>query len=359
MRKLFYFLWVLSGGLLISSCSKDEDYVPVPDPVVSSGIYVMNEGVWGMNNSMITYYDLEDYSAVSDFFGTVNGRGLGDTSNDLKLYGSKLYCLVNISGQMEVINPNTGISLKQISFLNGSGISKQPRYMAFDKDKVYVCSFDGTVVRVDTTSLEIEASVTAGSNPDGIAVANGKIYVSNSGGQNFPNFDHTVSVIDLDSFTETKRITVGLNPFKIEADAYGDVYVLCRGNYDDIASSLVRIDSRTDEVAETYDLTMSNFIISGDLAYYYSMNWTTFQASVKTFNVKTETPENDSFISDGTVVSAPYGIAVDETTGAVYLGDAGDYSSNGSVYCFSSAGVLVKKLNSYGVGPSQIVIRYQ
>jgi hypothetical protein len=55
----------------------------------------------------------------------------------------------------------------------------------------------------------------------------GKIYVANSGGLDFQdaNYDHTVSVIDLNSFEEIEQIEVGLNPYQVFADSQGDVYV--------------------------------------------------------------------------------------------------------------------------------------
>ena len=111
--------------------------------------------------------------------------------------------------------------------LRDNGSSRQPRSIAFDKDKAYVCSFDGTVARIDTTSLEIEAIITAGRNPDDICVQNNKLYVSNSGSLDYsgPGVDNTVSVIDITTFKETKKIEVGPNPGKILPGLEDAVYV--------------------------------------------------------------------------------------------------------------------------------------
>ncbi len=65
--------------------------------------------------------------------------------------------------------------------------------------------FDGSIVKIDTASLQIEATATAGRNPEGVCVVNNKLYVSNSGGLDFPNYDNTVSVFDLNSFAEINR----------------------------------------------------------------------------------------------------------------------------------------------------------
>jgi YVTN family beta-propeller protein len=65
--------------------------------------------------------------------------------------------------------------------------------------------------------------IAVGQNPEGLAVSNGKLYVANSGGLNFPDVDSTVSVIDLTTHTELLKITVGKNPGGVCVDSEGDV----------------------------------------------------------------------------------------------------------------------------------------
>ena len=60
--------------------------------------------------------------------------------------------------------------------------------------------------------------------------------------------DHTVSVIDLNTFTEIKKIDVAVNLHRMKADRYGCIYVSSRGDYYDGKSDLHMINSRTDEV---------------------------------------------------------------------------------------------------------------
>ena len=105
-----------------------------------------------------------------NYFRSLNRRGLGDTANDMAIYGEKLYIVVNVSSQIEVIDLQSGLSLKQIPMLTENGSSRQPRFITFHKDKAYVCSYDGTVARIDTTSLTIEGYAKVGRNPDGICV---------------------------------------------------------------------------------------------------------------------------------------------------------------------------------------------
>lgn len=179
-------------------------------------MYILSEGLFNQNNSSLARYSFNRQRCTNNYFSANNQRRLGDTANDIAIYGNKIYVVVNVSSTVEVIDFPTGKSIRQISMLRDNGSSRQPRAIAFDKDKAYVCSYDGTVARIDTTSLEIEEIVTVGRNAEDICVQNGKLYVSNSGGLDYsgPGVDTTVSVIDITTFKETKKIEVGPNPEK-------------------------------------------------------------------------------------------------------------------------------------------------
>ena len=58
-------------------------------------------------------------------------------------------------------------------------------------------------------------------------------------------------------------------------------------------------------------------------------------------NVKDELVINQSFITDGTdkLITVPYGIAVNEETKDIFVTDAKDYVSPGTLYCFGKNGI--------------------
>jgi len=354
---------ILALLFITQSCKKDPIEPVVDPPVVkpvtdttytTKGLYVLNEGLFNMNNSTLTYYSFADSVPQTDYFNLQNGRKLGDTGNDIAIYGNKMYIIVNVSSQLEVVNPFTGKSIKQIPFFNGDK-PRQPRYIAFNKNKAFVCSFDGTVAVIDTATLEIEKYITVGRNPDGIAVANNKVYVSNSGGLDYPNYDNTVSVIDVATLVETKKITVRINPYIIVPDKYGDLYVISRGNYGDVKMCLQIIDSKTDELKYTFPgFEALNLAINGDTAYVYYYDFMTGSGSkIMLINVKNETIIRDNFITDGTVIETAYGITVDKQSGNVFITDAHGFVHTGNVVCFSKEG---KKKYSFkaGLNPGHI-----
>jgi YVTN family beta-propeller protein len=320
-------------------------------------VWVLNEGVWNMNNSSITAYNTTTNEHVSDLYAHANtNRRLGDVANDMLQHGSKVYVVVSMSNQIDVLDAATGRSLKQIP-LSANGVSRQPRQLACHKGKVYVCCFDGTVVKLDTTSLSIEATVKAGRNPDGICVANTKLYVSNSGGLDYPNYDNTVSVFDLNTFTEIKKIKVGINPGMLKADAYGNVYLVSKGNYEDIPMCLQRIESATDEVVQRVDIEALEFDIYADNLYLYTYNYSTESASFQVLDTRSGAIVNAHFITDDNLLKKPYGINVNPYNGDVYITDALDYTSAGDVYCFDSKGNKKFQFEA-GLMPKKIIFMH-
>ena len=357
---LFKNIFLFAFIIVLSACDDMKD-VPTPidlplTPGETGQMYVLCEGLFNMNNSMLSLINYDNRTLKSDFFLSQNSRGLGDTANDMKRYGTKLWIVVNVSSQVEVLDLKSGISIGRIPFFSASGVARQPRCITFYGNKAYVCSFDGTVARIDTTSMAVEAVTTVGRNPDGITAVNGKLYVSNSGGLDIPNYDNTVSVVDLSSFKEVKKIIIGVNPFKLEADSQGDIYVVSRGNNSTIKSSWSRINSQTDELVQTYnDLPVVNFTIHNDTAYLYNFDYTNSTYWVKTFDCKTNQIISNNFIIDSTRLEHPFSIYVHPTNGNVYITDARNYTVKGDLLCFNRKGKLLYKITSIGLNPNSLI----
>lgn len=351
---------------LFFACDDLEDKLD-PSPVIDGSItetgtaelYILSEGLFNLNNSSLARYSFKNSKLTKNYFKEINKRGLGDTANDIAIYGSKLYIVVNVSSTIEVIDLYTGSSIKQIPMLTDNGSSRQPRHIAFHKDKAYICSFDGTVARIDTTSLEIERIVKAGRNPESLCVQNEKLYVSNSGGLDYSEglgVDRTVSVFDIASFTEIKKIEVGPNPGCILPGPDETVYVATHGsNIADGDYHLVKINGHTDEVEHIYDEKVMNFAISGNIAYLYNYNYSTETSSIKVFNLKTGETIRDNFISDGTKINTPYGININPFSGNIYITEAYSYTITGDVLCFNQNGQLLFRLNRVGLNPNTVI----
>lgn len=352
-------LLLVSMALLIS-CRKDFKPVPEEQEVVLpanpsaivKGLYLVNEGNMNMNKASLDYFDFTTGIYRRNTYNKINPeivKGLGDVANDVGVYGSKLYIVVNISNKVEVLDVKTGRKIKQINITNC-------RYITFNNGKAYVSAYlgkvgdpaapNGIVSEIDTTTLTEIKRVDVGRQPEEMAIVGEHLYVANSGGYSPKNYERTISVVDLKSFTVTKTIDVAINLHRLKADQYGDLYVTSRGNYYDVNSKLFVIDTKTDQVKKTFDIGVSNLTIDGDLAYFYGTEWN-YNTGKNTIsygmlNVRDEVVMSEKFITDGTdqTIKIPYGIAVHPITKEVLVTDAKNYVSPGMLHCYDRNGKL-------------------
>jgi DNA-binding beta-propeller fold protein YncE len=352
--------YLLPAAFVSVFCACRKDVKPIPEVVSTllppnpnssiKGLYVLNEGNLGSNKASLDYLDFIGGQYHKDIYNQENPsitEGLGDVGNDIGIYGSKLYAVINNSNKVEILAAGTGKRITQVNIQNC-------RDVLFNNGKAYVSAYlgivgdpnapDGAVYEIDTASLQITRKVTVGRQPDGLAIVNGKIYVANSGGYSPPNYEHTLSVIDLVSFKVIKTIDVAINLDEVKPDAYGNLYVTSRGDYYNIPPDLYVIDTQADTVKKDFKLPVSNIWIAGDTAYMYSVAFSYLtgknSVSYSMIDVKTETVLTKQFITGGTdkQIVVPYGIAVNPVTGEVYVADAKDYVTPGTLYCFDING---------------------
>lgn len=350
--------------LFLSGCRHDELVVPteydiindVPDPDTSiRGFYLVNEGNMGSNKCTLDYFDYFTGLYARNFYAERNPnviKELGDVGNDIGIYGSKLYVVVNCSHKVEVLDSRTGTRLGQVDIPNC-------RYVRFYRGKAYVSSYvgpvlidpdapKGAVYEVDTTSLKVTRKVSVGYQPEEMEIVDDYMYVANSGGYRVPNYDNTVSVIQMVDFKQVQQIPVGINLHRLKKDRYNKLWVTSRGDYQSRPSRMYVMDKRRGYnqmiVTDTLPFGVSNMAIRGDSLYFYSTEWNNYtQSNTITYgivDVRTKQLVSSNFITDGTEkeITIPYGIAVHPETGDILVTDAKNYVSSGTLYCFDRLG---------------------
>lgn len=343
----------------LSACRKDPAPLPAEitkieaEPTsVLKGMYLVNEGNMNMNKASLDYLDFRNGLYTRNLYNQINPevtKGLGDVGNDIAIYGSKMYVVVNVSNKIEVLQAKTGKRVGQINITNC-------RYITFHNGKAYVSAYlgsvgdptavNGIVAEIDTTKLSITQTVNVGRQPEEMAIVGNKLYVANSGGYSPPNYERTLSVIDLTTFKVAKQIDVAINLHRVKADRYGDLYVTSRGDYYNIPAKLYVINTQTDQIKNVFDIAASNLAIDDDLAYVCGTEFSYLNGQNKIsyhlINVKDEVLLPQKFINDDTenTIKVPYGIAVNPFNKDVYLTDARDYVTPGKLHCYNSFGKL-------------------
>lgn len=367
-----YILYILILLTILSGCRTDDIiiYAEVEDTgamAVNSevvGMYLLNEGNMGSNKCTLDYLDLSGIKAIynRNIFAERNPnevKELGDVGNDIKIYGSRLWLVINCSNKVEVCRASDAVKIGKVDIPNC-------RYVTFDDGFAYVSSYVGPVAvgsnaprgrvyKVDTLTLQKVDSVVVGYQPEEMAVVDGKLYVANSGGYRVPDYDHTVSVVDLASFTEERQIDVDVNLHRCRADQYGNLWVTSRGDYYDIQPKLYCLSKGFGdqmEVIGDFDVPATDLCLVGDSLYYLgsSFNYSTMSndrvmgiINVQTHEVVTTqlttAPEAESMVQ-------PYGIIVHPQNRDFYLMDAKNYVSSGELLHFLPDGTFDYKVRT-------------
>jgi DNA-binding beta-propeller fold protein YncE len=139
---------------------------------------------------------------------------------------------------------------------------------------------------------------------------------------------------------------VEVNLHRLRADAHGNLWVSSRGDYYYNPSRLFCIDTKTGLVTDTLGVAVSNFHLDDDSLYAYGVEWSYIsmknEITYCIVDVAGKEIVTRNFITDGTEqgIRIPYGITVNPVTKDIYVADAKNYVSSGTLYCFDRDGKL-------------------
>ncbi|MCM1310936.1 MAG: YncE family protein [Bacteroides sp.] len=349
----------IACALMLASCAEDpqtpgseaEDIDNVAPGGDVKGFYLLNEGNMGSNKCTLDYFDYTTETYYRNIYAERNPNEvmeLGDTGNDLAIYGDSLYIVVNGSHKVEVLNATSAKKVTQINV-------NSPRYIAFDGSYAYVSSYvggqgdKGSVVKIDLASMSAVASLSVGYCPEEMAVVNGKLYVANSYLYSAGIFDNTISVIDLENFTVSGSIEVAPNLHHLKADEFGRLWVSSRGNYADVASNLFMLSKVNGEyaVTETVGKGCTDFTIGNGKLYFYSTGYdenrnASYDYDYLNLTASGFTDANKSFLSaDCTAkITTPYCLAIQPATSEILVTDVANYVSSGKLLVSSADGAF-------------------
>lgn len=310
--------------LIIVSCGDDE----IPQELscaiddFSSGVMVINEGPFQNGAGSINMID-DALGNISNAYTQNNCDSLlGSIAQSATVLNDRIAVVVNNSNLIKVLSKNT---LEQEGEITGLNL---PRYLIKgDGDLAYVSQWgadgvSGSVAEVDLSSYEVLRTVSTGSGPEELKMINGKLYVPHAGGF---GRDSIVVVLEPSSMTIEKTIETGQNPQSIVADG-NYVWVLNNG-YNDWLNpdnskngSLVRLEN--DEIIESFDLGIGNTDLARS-----NGNGTLYWLSTDSVLFYEQNASSPGELTMGFF----YDLALDNSTGRLYVCDAADFNSNGSI----------------------------
>lgn len=317
-----------------------------------SGIYLVNQGNQGSNKARLDFLNFHNGFYIRDVFTEYNPevvKGLGDTGNDVQVYKGKVFVVVNGSHKVEIMDAYSMKRLAQVDVPNC-------RFIAFDGNCAYVTSYvakdkealktqKGALYRIDLDTYKVTGQVTVGYQPEQLVIMDGKAYVANSGGY-VAGYDDTVSVVDLKSMKVDYDIKVAVNLELMLVDADGVIWVSSRGNYSDVSSTLNYLVKKGDkyELGGSVNVPVSSMALAGDKIYVIGSTYTpptwALTTTYNIVNAKTRKLESGSFITDGTEsdITTAFTVTVNPGNGDIYVTDAKDYVSSGTLHCYTASG---------------------
>lgn len=339
----------------------------------TQGMFILCEGNYGKNNSTLDYLNFTTglyYPNVFESGFMKDSKKMGDTGNDIKYYKGKLWIVINASNKVIVVNPVNGKIEKEINnIING-------RHLVYYNGFVYVSAYynakfnkvisKGTVYKINADDYTITGQVDVGYQPENMDIVKDRLYVANSGGYNGSNdigYDHTISVIDINTFKVIKTIDVkSVNLNELKADKNGNLWVTSQGKYDPTTYSMVGANiteiSTEGEILNHFDVSAANLVIN-DNNLYYTVSSSKQPVQLNVIDTNTGKIIEKNLLKNNSQSQLPIttcAAAINPSNKNIYLADAKDYISAGEIFVYDKNGKYLStiKNNLIGITPAHI-----
>jgi len=340
------FLQIVFLSLLFIACSGDDDAALIEDPgnedpitekPYENGIFVVNEG--GLGTISFIPNDLSEIE--HEIFANVNeGEDLGQFVQSMFFDEEHAYIISNGSNLITVVNRFTFELEGRVE----SGLDV-PRYGTIFNGKAYVtnqASFetpdDDFIAVIDLETLEVETEINAGAVVEFIEEHNGQLIIQNAS----YGFGNQLSILDpsSNSITQTVEVGEGLNSFEIVNQK---LFALSNESLTEIEIGSFSVSAET-ELPE-------NLVGSSNLQIYENQVYITNSNEVFTSSLEELEFDETPLLSYSTNsdFGVFYGFKVAD--GRIFVADAGDFASSGSVFIFDLDGNEEAEFSA-GIGPN-------
>ncbi|WP_338766417.1 DUF5074 domain-containing protein [Bernardetia sp. ABR2-2B] len=349
----FYILISVFSISLLSSCSDNgEDTPDILAGEYAQGYLVVNEGVFGMNNSSVGHISTTGV-VTQQIFQTVTGDSLGDQLQSISILGDKAYLMVSASNKIEVVNRGT-FERKETIFDTTNFKFANPRYMAdVGNNKAYVSTWGNfgdtspKILVIDTQTEQITSTIEASSGAENIIFDNNtnKAFVANG-------FGTTISVYNTSNNTLENTIDVSPNtPEEMVVDKDGKLWVVA-SPFGSSTGALYKINMSTNAIETTIALNAGSENIGEHLAInatrdilYYS-----FSSGVYELDITATTQTTNPIIQNGA-----YGVSINPKNNDIWIGIANFQAPTGNdVIQYDNQGNLINTFSA-GAGSNEVI----
>lgn len=312
------------------------------------GLFILCEGNFQYGNATLSYYDPVTEEVFNEMFYRANGMKLGDVAQSMTVYGGRGWIVVNNSHVIFSIDLDTFRETGRITNLTS------PRYIHFvDGEKAYVSQlWDNRIFIVNPRTYAVTGYITvpememeSGSTEQMVQI--GKYVYATCW-----SYQNRIIKIDTETDEVVDWVEVGVQPKNLVRDIDGRLWTMTDGGYEGSPygyepPALLRIDPRSLTVEKEFRFRLGDspkdLRANGTLDTIYWINGDVWRMPVESERL----PGVPLLKSRETRY---YGLTVDPSGGDVYVADAIDYQQPGTVYRYSSSGLLLGEF-SVGVTP--------
>ncbi len=214
-------------------------------------------------------YVLNTFGANVDRFVPSTGEttidlfDAGSGPNEIRIQGRTAYITSSFSNELVRADLNAGAVIDEIPL----SPEVNPWSVAVVGARAYVSNFvTSTVSVVDLVAGAAIDAIPVGLSPEGLLLADGRLYVANTALDlsTFVYGPGSVSVIDLASGSLIDSIPTGLNPQALARDAMGRIHVVCTGDYATVFGEIDVIDPVSLDVEKVIPLGGSPGLVAID-----------------------------------------------------------------------------------------------
>ena len=349
---------LLCSGFLFS-CSDDDDINYKPD---MNGAYIFNFGNWGAGGSSISQFDYNNSVMTNDFYELVNGIELTGNIEYAYNYNDQTFLLENNPDQIITLND----TLAQLK--NGVPL-ENPRACVGNGNYLYISCWgdtpdwnlmpDSYIAKYNINTMTVEDTIFIAGGPEGVEMANGKLYVA-------MNFKKNVAVINLDDNSISYIETPAVCSYFVKDDD-NNLYVSFVGTSLDPSykTGLGYIDTVNDKltnyslanVSSSYSqiMTMNNdkskiYVIAAPWVKDANGKWS-MVGGIFVFNTETKAFEADPVISN---ILGADAITVNPENDDLYITTSPSFTDPGVLNVYGSDGIF-KKTYTTGISPNHII----
>ena len=310
-----------------------------------------NEGGFGSSNATISRYNPVTKNLQDGVFLSANGIGLGDVLQSVHYNEGQVFAVMNNSAQIVIMDSESFTQQGLISLPDGAS----PRQLLLlSPELAYISDLYGDLIHLvnPATQEVLSTKISVGDGPEFMVYHQEAVFVGNYGfGQ-----DSTIMIIDPVQQAVVDSLVVAAGPGQITIDSNGDLWVVCTGyagDYDEQwnlvegtqrPGGLFRIERNTQD--QHWSVTKELELNQAGIHLGYDPN--NEHLYLQSDGIKRVDLTQAVLATESIISGSYYSFYYESVGGDIYLADAKDYVSAGSVRVIDTE--TLQDLDEFSVG---------